>query len=110
MFSSLSNIARSVYAEGLQLTRFACLIAQHPAINHAVILREVRLLRGHFEIETISVRAPDRPVGQLSPEERDEASRTFYVNPGGAPAALKALLSILFSNPAGFARGFTYAL
>jgi colanic acid/amylovoran biosynthesis glycosyltransferase len=94
----------------LQLTRFACLIAQHPAINHAVILREVRLLRAHFEIETISVRAPDRPVAQLSAEERDEAARTFYVNPGGAPAALKALISVLFSNPVQFARGFGYAV
>ena len=92
------------------MTRFACLIAQHPAINHAVILREVRLLRRHFEIETISVRAPDRPVEQLSADERDEVSRTFYVNPGGAGAALKALLSVLFSNPAGFVRGFAYSL
>ncbi len=75
-----------------------------------MILREVRLLRRHFEIETISVRAPDRPPDQLSPEERDEAKRTFYVNPGGAPAALKALISVLFSNPAGFARGFAYAV
>jgi colanic acid/amylovoran biosynthesis glycosyltransferase len=99
-----------LYAGGLQLTRFACLIAQHPAINHAVILREVRLLRAHFEIETISVRAPDRATQELSPEERDEASRTFYVNPGGAPAALKALASVLFSNPAGFVRGFAYTV
>lgn len=92
------------------MTRFACLIAQHPAINHAVILREVRLLRKHFEIETISVRAPDRPVEQLSPEERDETSRTFYVNPGGAPAALKALAALLISNPIRFARGFAYTV
>lgn len=75
-----------------------------------MILREIRLLRAHFEIETISVRAPDRPVDQLSAEERDEAKRTFYVNPGGAPAALKALLAVLFSNPAGFVRGFFYAI
>jgi glycosyltransferase involved in cell wall biosynthesis len=75
-----------------------------------VILREVRLLRAHFEIETISVRAPDRAIEQLSAEERDEASRTFYVNPGGAPAALKALASVLFSNPAGFVRGFAYTV
>jgi colanic acid/amylovoran biosynthesis glycosyltransferase len=99
-----------VYAGGLQLTRFACLIAQHPAINHAVILREVRLLRKHFEIETISVRAPDRPIPQLSEEERDEAKRTFYVNPGGASAALKALAALLISSPVRFARGFAYTV
>ncbi len=92
------------------MSRFACLIAQHPAINHAVILREVRLLRAHFEIFTVSIRAPDRPADQLSPEETDEAARTFYVNPSGAIAAFTALASLLFANPAQFARGFFYAL
>jgi glycosyltransferase involved in cell wall biosynthesis len=94
----------------LQLSRFACLIAQHPAINHAVILQEVRLLRQHFDIYTASVRGPDRPSAQLSEEERDEVKRTFYVNPAGAPAAFAALASTCFSNPIRFAGGLWYAV
>jgi colanic acid/amylovoran biosynthesis glycosyltransferase len=86
------------------------LIAQHPAINHAVILREVRLLRKHFEIHTVSVRAPDRPAAQLSPEEREEAERTYYVNPAGAGVALAALISTLFSDPIRFFGGLWYAV
>jgi colanic acid/amylovoran biosynthesis glycosyltransferase len=94
----------------LQSPRFACLIAQHPAINHAVILREVRLLRKHFEIFTVSVRAPDRSVDQLSEEERDEAKRTFYVKPRGAGGALVALTATFFSNPLRFVVGLRYAI
>jgi glycosyltransferase involved in cell wall biosynthesis len=94
----------------LQSHRFACLIAQHPAINHAVILREVRLLRQHFEIYTVSVRAPDRPFDQLAAEERDEAQRTYYVNPAGAGAALTALTSALFSIPIRFIGALWYAV
>lgn len=75
-----------------------------------MILREVRLLRAQFEIFTASIRAPDRPLDQLSAEERDEAGRTFYVNPGGAAAALVALAATLVSNPAGFFAGFYYAM
>jgi colanic acid/amylovoran biosynthesis glycosyltransferase len=86
------------------------LIAQYPAINHAVILREVRLLRKHIEIYTISVRAPDRPTEQLSPEERDEAKRTYYVNPAGAGAALKALIHTFFANPLRFVAALGYAV
>ena len=90
--------------------RFACLIAQHPAINHAVILRELRLLREKFEIHTVSIRAPDRPVEQLSAEERDEMQRTFYVKPSGAAGAMRALAGTLASRPAGFVRGCWYAM
>ena len=75
-----------------------------------MILREVRLLRKHFEIFTASVRAPDRPLDQLSEEERDEAARTFYVNPGGAPAAIVSLLSALFTGPVRFIAALWYAL
>jgi colanic acid/amylovoran biosynthesis glycosyltransferase len=75
-----------------------------------VILREVRLLRKHFEIFTVSVRAPDRPLDQLSAEERDEADRTYYVKPAGAAAALAALIAALFSHPIRFTSGLGYAI
>ena len=75
-----------------------------------MILREIRLLREHFEIYTVSVRSPDRPAAELSAEERDEANRTYYVKAGGAVAALTSLASLLFSNPGGFVRGLSFAV
>jgi colanic acid/amylovoran biosynthesis glycosyltransferase len=75
-----------------------------------VILREIRELRKFFEVRTVSVRAPDRPLEQLSEEERDEEARTFYVKPQGAAGALRAALATLFSHPAAFFRGLFYAL
>jgi len=56
------------------------------------------------------VRAPDRPLDQLSAEERDEADRTYYVKPAGAGAALGALIAVFCSHPIRFARGLAYAL
>jgi glycosyltransferase involved in cell wall biosynthesis len=93
----------------LQAPRIAVLIAQHPAINHAVILREVRFLRTRFDILTASIRAPDRPMDQLSAEEKDEAGRTFYVNPQGFDGAFSAVMATLFSSPARLVRGAIYA-
>jgi colanic acid/amylovoran biosynthesis glycosyltransferase len=75
-----------------------------------VILREVRLLRERFEIHTASIRAPDRPFEQLSPEERDEAKRTYYVKPSGARGAIRAVATTLLTRPAGFIRGCWYAI
>lgn len=92
------------------MRRFACLISQHPAINHAVILREVRLLREQFDIYTASVRGPDRPFEQLSLEEREEAKRTYYIKPAGAGSAFMALVAALVSSPLRFMAGLTYAV
>jgi glycosyltransferase involved in cell wall biosynthesis len=86
------------------------LVAQHPAINHSVILREIRELRKCFELRTASIRGPDRPGEQLTAEERDEASRTYYVKPHGFEGALSAAITTLFSRPAPFVRGLFYAL
>ena len=58
------------------LPRLGILIAQHPAINHAVILREIRELRKYFDVWTVSIRSPDRPVEKLTAEESDESGRT----------------------------------
>ena len=88
----------------------AFLVSQYPAINHAVILHEIRELRIWFEVRTASIRAPDRPLDQLTAEERDEASRTYYIKPQGVGGALSAVLSTLFSRPVSFASGFFYAL
>jgi glycosyltransferase involved in cell wall biosynthesis len=86
------------------------LIAQYPAINHAVILQEIRLLREEFNICTASVRAPDRPFEQLSPDEREEAKRTYYIKPAGAGSAFMALAAALGSSPLRFIAGLLYTV
>jgi len=75
-----------------------------------VILREVRLLRQHLDIRTVSIRPPDRPADRLSAEEREEAGQTYYVKPSGIVAALGTLLSTLFANPIRFIGGLWYAV
>src|SRR5579862_194359 len=90
--------------------RLAILISQYPAINHSIILNEIRELRRSFVLCTASIRASNRPAEQLTAAERDEASRTYYVKPGGIRAALFAVVRTSFLNPAGFVRGLLYAL
>lgn len=92
------------------LARYAILVAQHPAINHAMILNEIRALRPVLELRTASIRAPDRPGEQLTDEERDEVSRTFYVKPQGFGGAVSAAFKTLFTRPAALAGGLFYAL
>jgi glycosyltransferase involved in cell wall biosynthesis len=88
----------------------AVLVSQHPAINHAVILREIRELRKQMELRTASIRAPDRPLDRLSAEERDEVSRTYFVKPQGFAGALAAATGTFFARPASFIAGFFYAV
>lgn len=90
--------------------RVAVLVAQHPAINHAVILREIRELRKFLDVRTASIRSPDRPIEQLTKEERDEAASTFYVKQKGLAGALEALLLTLYARPLALIRGICYAL
>src|ERR1700722_5476242 len=75
-----------------------------------MLLREVRELRKQFEVYTASVRAPDRPPEKLSEEEKDEASRTFFVKPEGVGGAFRAHCQTLFTRPAAYAGGLVYAL
>lgn len=80
--------------------RLGYLVSQYPAVTHTFILREIRTLRSlGFEIDVVSIRAPDRPLEQLSPEEREEAGRTWAVLPRGAAGFLTAHLAALFSRP-----------
>jgi glycosyltransferase involved in cell wall biosynthesis len=89
----------------------AYLVSQYPAINHTFILREIRTLRLQgFDIEVVSIRAPDRPLEKLSPEERDEAERTWAVLPSGAPSILLAQVAMLGTRPGPYLRGVWLAL
>jgi glycosyltransferase involved in cell wall biosynthesis len=88
----------------------ALLVSQHPAINHSVILREIHELRKSLDLRTASIRSPDRPLDQLSEEERKEASITYYIKPQGMGGALAALTGALFSLPVSLFSGWFYAL
>lgn len=89
----------------------AFLMSQHPAINHALLLREVRQLRElGLNIRVASIRGPDRPLERLTAEERAEAKETYYVKTQGFRRALTDNLYVLLSRPAAYLRGLVYAL
>ena len=89
----------------------AFLVSQHPAINHALLLREIRALRAlGMEIHTVSIRDADRPAAELPPDEKDEQSRTFYVKSLGFAGALRYHLPFLVLHPAAYAGGLCRAL
>jgi colanic acid/amylovoran biosynthesis glycosyltransferase len=89
----------------------AFLVSQHPAINHALLLREIRALRAlHLDIHTVSIRDADRPSAELPSEERDEQSRTFYVKSQGIAGALRHHLPFLLQHPLRYLGGLFYAL
>jgi colanic acid/amylovoran biosynthesis glycosyltransferase len=87
----------------------AFLVSQYPAINHALILKEIRELRKSLELKTASIRGPDRPLAELTAEEREEACQTYYIKPRGVWGAARALIKTFFSRPASFVDGFFYA-
>jgi glycosyltransferase involved in cell wall biosynthesis len=91
--------------------RLAYLVSQYPAINHTYILDEVRGLREQgIEVETISVKAPDRPRAALSEVERAEAAATFYIVPSGFTGLLPAHVRTLLGRPFAYLGGLVFAL
>jgi colanic acid/amylovoran biosynthesis glycosyltransferase len=92
-------------------TKLLYLIGQFPAINHSYLLAEVRHLRRlGLDVSVVSVSRPDRPLEKLSPDEREEAARTYYVK--SVPAAQAALLNIgeFLRHPLRCFRGLIFAL
>jgi glycosyltransferase involved in cell wall biosynthesis len=91
--------------------RLAYLVSRYPAISHTFILREVAELRRlGIAIDVASINGLDRPLEQLTAEERAEAGRTFYIKKAGAKAAAVAHVAALLSRPAGYFRGAWFAL
>jgi glycosyltransferase involved in cell wall biosynthesis len=86
------------------------LIAQYPAINHGVFLREVAALRETFDVYTASIRAPDRPYHELTQEEREESDQTYYIKPAGAAGMLKAVVKGFIADPQRFTAALWYAI
>lgn len=87
------------------------LVGQYPAINHSYLVAEVRHLRSlGFEVPVVSISPPDRPVEKLSPVEREETARTYYVK--AEPAAKVALLNLgeFLRHPLRYLRGLIFAL
>lgn len=91
--------------------RLAYLVSQYPAINHTYILREIRTLRTQgFDIEVFSIRSPDRPLEELTSEEREEAERTWVVLEAGIPEFFKAHFATLCLSPRSYLRGLWAAV
>jgi len=87
------------------------LIGQFPAINHNYLLAEVRHLRSFgIEVWVVSISPPDRPLEQLSPDEREESARTYYVK-SVSPLKIAVLnLSEFLRHPLRYLRGLIFAL
>jgi glycosyltransferase involved in cell wall biosynthesis len=91
--------------------RLGYLISQYPAVNHTFILREVRGLRElGFDPVLVSVRPPDRARELMTPEEREEAARTFHLQAAGLWRCACRHLATLLLRPAGYFRGLALAL
>ncbi|OUD14697.1 colanic acid biosynthesis glycosyltransferase WcaL [Thioflexithrix psekupsensis] len=86
--------------------RLAYLVSRYPSISHTFILREVQFLRAQgFEIQVISVNAPDRSAAQLTADEQDEMAQTLYIKPAGLRGALAAHWHTLRTRPRHYFRG-----
>lgn len=91
--------------------RIAYLVSQYPAVNHTYILREIRELRRlGWDIQVASIRADTRATSELTPEEREELSKTWYVIKQGFPGALRAHLLMLATQIRAYFRGMLGAV
>src|SRR5579862_6385416 len=91
--------------------RIAYLVSEYPALNHSYILREIReLRRSGWDVHVASISADTRPVAQLTEEEREERSRTWYVKPQGITGALRTHFAAATRQSRAYFRGMRYAL
>jgi glycosyltransferase involved in cell wall biosynthesis len=88
----------------------AYLVSRYPTLSMIFVLREVLALRAlGFRIETASINPPDRPPEELTPQERDEAARTYCLKCHGVAGATAAHFKTLLGNFAGYLRGLALA-
>jgi len=84
----------------------AYLSSRYPTLSMTFVMREVLALRAlGFRIETASINPPDRPPEKLTPEEREEAARTYCVKCHGFLGASAAHAKTLLGNFPGYCRG-----
>jgi glycosyltransferase involved in cell wall biosynthesis len=91
----------------MKTLRVGYLVSKYPDVSHTFILREVLALRARgMEIAVASINGPR----VLTEVERIEAEKTFYVKAAGAKGAMKALGSLLSTEPVGVLRGLVYGV
>lgn len=89
----------------------AYLVSQYPAISHTFILREVKTLRQMgVDVAVASINRPDRGTVDLTEEERQEASSTYYVKASPVLRVLKAVLRQLVRAPLRLCRSWLYTV
>ena len=91
--------------------KIAYLVSQYPTIGHSFIFREIRQLRAlGLDLHVASIREPDRTPENLTPEEREEMERTYYVKPLGLFRAIGQHIAMLASGPVRYSRCLIYAI
>jgi len=105
-----SGARRAQPAGKLAAVRLGYLISRYPGVSHTFILREVRQLRkAGFDIFCVSVNEPDRGLGEMTSDEREEARTTYYLKAHGIAGALMAHLWGLL-QPVRYIRGLLQSL
>ncbi len=93
------------------MLHLAYLVSQYPTVNHTFILREIRQLRSlGCDVAVASIRGPDRPLERMTPDEREEADRTYFIKPAGVLRIGMANAKMLVSHPAQYLAGLLFAL
>lgn len=93
-----------------QPLRMGYLVSRYPAVSHTFILREVLALRERgIKIDVASINDPPSE-NELTPAERTESDRTFYIKREGTAGALKAIGWLLLHHPRDLARGLVQAM
>jgi len=86
-------------------------VSQYPGIHHTFLMREIRQLRSlNCDVCVASIRTPDRPPEQLTPEEREEAQQTYFIKAAGPLGAAAAHAKVLISRPTRYAAGLLLAI
>jgi glycosyltransferase involved in cell wall biosynthesis len=84
----------------------AYLVSRYPTLSMIFVLREVVALRAMgFRVETASINPPDRPPEKLTPQEREEAARTYCVKRHGIAGAAVAHFKTFVLNFLGYWQG-----
>ncbi len=91
--------------------RIAYLLSRYPAVSHSFFLNEIlQLRRLGLQIEVASINSPDRSEDALSPAEREESARVFYVKHSSWLRAAGVLLKTVLQQPGVLFRGLKCAL
>ena len=106
-----SKPSPSSFAESNAETgEIAYLVSRYPAVSHTFILGEVLGLRDlGLRVEVASINAPDRPVDQMTAQERAEAQACYGIKRHGVTGALSALLWMAITRPVALAQTFARA-